>query len=164
MDDNEKIILRDMSMLDVEEVYGIECRCFTQPWSVEALIGELSRNDAAHYVVAECAGHIVGYAGMWVVCDEAHMTNIAVDEPWRCQGTATGMILYLMQKATQMNAIGMTLEVRENNHRAQRVYYALGFRYAGMRKRYYSDTGENALILWNENILNTLSKAEALNR
>ena len=161
---NKKINLRDMRMLDVGEVYEIECRCFTQPWSTDSLIGELTRNDIAHYVVAECENHIIGYAGMWVMCGEAHMTNIAVDEAFRCQGIATNLILYLMRKAESCHAATMTLEVRENNYRAQRVYYALGFRYAGTRRKYYSDTGEDALILWNEDILNTLLKTEALKK
>lgn len=161
---NTKINLRDMSMLDVGEVYEIECRCFTQPWSTDSLIGELTRNDIAHYVVAECNDRIVGYAGMWVMFGEAHMTNIAVDEEFRCQGIATGLILYLMSKAESCHAVAMTLEVRENNYRAQRVYYALGFRYAGRRRKYYSDTGEDALILWNEDIPNTLLKTETLRK
>lgn len=161
---NKNINLRDMCMLDVGEVYEIECRCFTQPWSTDSLIGELTRNDVAHYVVAECNDHIVGYAGMWVMCGEAHMTNIAVDEEFRCQGIATNLILYLMRKAESCHAATMTLEVRENNYRAQRVYYALGFRYAGRRHKYYSDTSEDALILWNEDILNTLLKTGALRK
>ena len=70
------------------------------------------------------------------------------------------MILYLMREALNRGANCMTLEVREHNHRAQRVYNALGFRYAGTRRRYYSDTGENALILWNEDIASTLKKSE----
>lgn len=161
MNDN-KIFFRDMTLLDLEEVYEIECRCFTQPWSIESLIGELTRNDTACYAVAEYNGHVIGYAGMWVICGEAHMTNIAVNEQYRCRGTATNLILYLMNKAKQREATAMTLEVRENNHRAQRVYYALGFRYAGRRRKYYSDTGEDALVLWNDHIANTLSKAEAI--
>lgn len=153
-----EIIFRDMALMDLEQVYQLECICFTQPWSLDALVGEIVYNDVAHYVVAECDGRVVGYAGMWVASDEAHMTNIAVSEEYRCRGIATQMILYLMKIAKNLNAVKMTLEVRENNHRAQRVYYALGFRYEGMRKKYYSDTGENALLLWNRSITDTLAR------
>ena len=81
-----EIIYREMTLPDIEQVYAIECSCFTQPWSVESLIGELVRNDAAYYVVAEDDGKIVGYAGIWVLFDEAHMTNIAVIPEYRRRG------------------------------------------------------------------------------
>lgn len=86
------------------------------------------------------------------------MTNIAVASDYRRQGIATNLILNLMRVATDFGANCMTLEVRENNHNAQRIYAALGFKYVGLRRKYYSDTGENALILWNESIVDTLAK------
>ncbi|MCH5279325.1 MAG: ribosomal protein S18-alanine N-acetyltransferase [Christensenellaceae bacterium] len=152
------IIYREMTLIDVEQVYGIECACFTQPWSVKSLQDEILRNDVAHYLVAELDGKIVGYVGMWAMCGEAHMTNIAVASDYRRQGIATNLILNLMRVATDLGANCMTLEVRENNHNAQRIYAALGFKYVGLRRKYYSDTGENALILWNESIVDTLAK------
>ena len=155
-----EIICREMTLSDLNEVYSIECSCFTQPWSMESLVRELTENDFAYYTAAECDEKVIGYAGMWVVPGEAHMTNIAVTEDYRCRGAATDMMLYLMREALNRGANCMTLEVREHNHRAQRVYNALGFRYAGTRRRYYSDTGENALILWNEDIASTLKKSE----
>lgn len=151
-----ELVYRSMTLPDIEQVYEIECSCFSQPWSVESLIGEVIRNDAASYVVAEDNGKIVGYAGMWQMFDEAHMTNIAVAAEYRCCGIATNLILCLMRTAKANGGKRMTLEVREFNHKAQRVYSALGFRYAGTRRKYYSDTGENALILWNDSIDNTL--------
>ena len=90
--------------------------------------------------------------------DEAHMTNIAVDPDYRKRGVATGMILELMKEGLKRGAERMTLEVRENNHSAQRLYASLGFAYAGMRKHYYTDTGENALILWNDCIIDTYER------
>ena len=97
------------------QVYEIECSCFSQPWSVESLIGEVIRNDAASYVVAEDNGKIVGYAGMWQMFDEAHMTNIAVAAEYRCRGIATNLILCLMRTAKANGGKRMTLEVREFN-------------------------------------------------
>ena len=101
---------------------------------------------------------VCGYAGMWVMFDEAHMTNIAVDPEHRKQGIARKMILHLMKTAMDKGAERMTLEVRENNHNAQRLYASLDFAYAGTRKHYYSDTGENALILWNDCIIETYER------
>lgn len=154
------ITFREMTVPDIETVYGIECSCFTQPWSVESLINELTENDVAYYAVAEFDGRVIGYAGMWVVCEEAHMTNIAVDSAFRCRGAATGLIIHLMKKALDKHSNCITLEVRESNYNAQRIYYSLGFGYVGTRKKYYSDTGENALILWNKDIASTLERNE----
>ncbi len=155
----ETVIYREMTLSDIEQVYAIELKCFSQPWSVESLIGELTRNnDVAYYVVAECGGVICGYAGIWIMFEEAHMTNIAVDENYRRRGIARNIILTMMREAVRRGATSMTLEVREFNYRAQSLYASLDFQKAGIRKRYYSDTGENAFILWNNDIPGTLER------
>ncbi len=156
----DDITIRRMQRGDIERVAEIERVCFRSPWSVHALIGELS-NDIAYYVVAVQNGYVVGYAGIWVILDEAHMNNIAVSPEYRERGIGKSMILRLMGIALNKGAERMTLEVRENNHRAQRLYASLGFAYAGMRKGYYSDNGENALILWNDCIIETYEKNTA---
>ena len=150
------IVYRKMNEADIEQVYNIETTCFTQPWSRASLLSEITKNAVARYIVADDGGTIAGYAGMWILFDEAHMNNIAVLPEYRRQGIATALILNLMQAAAAEEALRMTLEVREHNYKAQRVYYALGFAYAGTRRHYYSDTGENALILWNDSISDTL--------
>jgi ribosomal-protein-alanine N-acetyltransferase len=151
------IVFRQMTVPDVKRVSELEKICFRTPWSYNALLGELD-NDVAYYVVAEKEGEVVGYAGMWVMFDEAHMTNIGVDPAFRGQGIAKDMILALMKEGLRRGAERMTLEVRETNHTAQRLYARLGFGYAGMRKKYYTDTGENALILWNDCIIDTYER------
>lgn len=150
-------VFRQMREKDVARVAQIEKICFITPWSYNSLLGELS-NDVAYYVVAVDGDEVCGYAGMWVMFDEAHMTNIAVDPEHRKQGIARKMILHLMKTAMDKGAERMTLEVRENNHNAQRLYASLDFAYAGTRKHYYSDTGENALILWNDCIIETYER------
>ena len=150
-------VFRQMREKDVARVAQIEKICFITPWSYNSLLGELS-NDVAYYVVAVEGDEVCGYAGMWVMFDEAHMTNIAVDPEHRKQGIARKMILHLMKTAMDKGAERMTLEVRENNHNAQRLYASLDFAYAGTRKHYYSDTGENALILWNDCIIETYER------
>lgn len=151
------IIFRQMKENDVARVAELERICFRTPWSYNSLLGELS-NDVAYYIVAVDGDLIIGYAGVWIMFDEAHMTNIAVDPDYRKRGVATGMILSLMKEGLKRGAERMTLEVRENNHSAQRLYASLGFAYAGMRKHYYTDTGENALILWNDCIIDTYER------
>ena len=152
-----EIVLRSMRAEDVARVAELEKQCFRTPWSYNSLLGELS-NAVAHYIVADDGGVVCGYAGMWVMFDEAHMTNIAVEAEHRRYGIARRMIIRLMQIALANGAERMTLEVRENNHNAQRLYSSLGFAFAGIRKHYYTDTGENALILWNDCIIETYEK------
>lgn len=155
-----EIIYRLMKEPDVKRVWELEKICFRTPWSYRSLLGELT-NDVALYIVADDGGEVVGYAGEWVMFDEAHMTNIAVDPAYRKRGIARRMILELMREGMKRGAERMTLEVRENNHSAQRLYASLDFAYAGTRKHYYTDTGENALILWNECIIDTYEKNRA---
>ena len=153
----EEIVFRRMREEDVKRVHELETICFRTPWSYNSLMGELT-NSVAHYIVAVSDGLVIGYAGAWVMFDEAHMTNIAVDPDHRGKGVARRMILKLMKLALSKGAERMTLEVRETNHTAQRLYASLGFAYAGTRKHYYTDTGENALILWNDCIIETIEK------
>ena len=148
-------LIRPMQRSDVPRVHEIECACFRSPWSKMALMGEL-RNDAAHYHVLEIDGTIVGYAGMWVLFDEAHITNIAVLSEYRNHGCAERIMRSMMQSALLLGAKMMTLEVREHNETAKRLYQRLDFAQNGYRPRYYQDSGEGALILWNMDIQKTL--------
>lgn len=150
-------LLRPMARLDVRRVYEMECACFRSPWSYEALLGEL-RNDVAHYRVLDVGGELVGYAGMWVLFEEAHITNVAVMPDYRNHGYGERIMRGMMAEAAKLGAEKMTLEVRESNGTAQRLYARLGFVKGGYRPRYYSDTGEGALLLWNRDILKTIAE------
>lgn len=147
--------IRPMRRGDVPRVHEIECACFRSPWSKMALMGEL-KNDVAHYLVLLVDGTIEGYAGMWVLFEEAHITNVAITEAWRGRGLAEDLMRAMMRRACSLGATVMTLEVRENNLTAQRLYQRLGFFQNGFRPRYYADSGEGALILWNTDIQKTL--------
>lgn len=151
-------IVRPMRSVDVNRVYELEKTCFRTPWSRESLAGEL-KNDVAHYLVLERDGYVVGYAGMWILFDEAHITNVAVDPAYRRQGLAKRIMLCMMRSARLFDATQMTLEVRENNLGAQALYAQLDFERAGIRKGYYTDTGEAAYIMWNRDIGLTLAKS-----
>ena len=150
-------IIRPMERKDVNRVHEIECTCFRSPWSKLALAGEL-RNEVAHYLVMEADGVICGYGGMWLLFEEAHVTNVAIMPEYRGQGRGRRLMLAMMRHAVKRGAEKMTLEVREGNTVAQRLYATLGFKQNGFRKGYYSDTGEGALILWNEDILQTIDR------
>ncbi len=150
-------IIRPMERKDVNRVHEIECTCFRSPWSKLALAGEL-RNEVAHYLVMEADGVICGYGGMWLLFEEAHVTNVAIMPEYRGQGRGKRLMLAMMRHAIKRGAEKMTLEVREGNLVAQRLYAKLGFEQNGFRKGYYSDTGEGALILWNEDIQQTIDR------
>jgi len=127
------------------------------PWSENALRSEL-KNRLAHYRVIGEGGDIRAYAGMWVVAPEAYITNVAVNPAHRRQGYGRRIMLEMMRAAKALGALCMTLEVREGNHAAQALYAGLDFVKAGVRRGYYRDNGEDALILWNDDIAATLDK------
>lgn len=140
--------IRDMRAEDVSGVLEVEQECFTLPWSRKAFEAELDDNDLAHYLVMENEGRIIGYAGVWIVLDEAHVTNIAICQNYRRRGLGERLLVELIRSAKQYGALSMTLEVRVTNSAAQKLYEKLGFVKRGIRRQYYSDTKEDALIMW----------------
>ena len=149
--------VRAMTKADLDAVYNIEVRSFRTPWSKHSLAGEL-KNRVAHYCVLETENGVVGYCGMWVLFEEAHITNIAILPEYRGKGFGKQLLLASMQVAQSFGAEMMTLEVRETNTVAQRMYDETDFVQQGFRKRYYTDTGEGALLLWNRNIAQTIAQ------
>ncbi len=139
-------IIRRMTMADVDGVAAVEAATFPTPWSREAFVSEM-KNVAARYLVAEKDGRIIGYAGAWIIIDESHITNIAVLKEERGQGIGRRLTEGLMQYLSNLGAAYATLEVRKSNEVAQNLYVSLGFIKLGVRKRYYEDNGEDALIM-----------------
>ena len=140
------IICRRMTLEDVPQVHEIELKTFHTPWTYQSFVDEMTTNKCARYVVAEDDGKILGYAGAWLVFDEGHITNIAVDEAARGRGIGTMVTKALMQYAANMGVQYMTLEVRKSYLVAQGLYKKLGFIELGVRKRYYEDNGEDAYL------------------
>ncbi|GAB6158456.1 ribosomal protein S18-alanine N-acetyltransferase [Desulfotomaculum varum] len=137
--------------MQVEHLPGvleIERVSFPTPWSSQAFTYELTQNNFARYLVALHQDRVVGYGGMWLVLDEAHITNIAVHPQHRGHRVGEGLLLELMRQAVLQGAARMTLEVRPSNHAARQLYKKLGFQEKGRRKKYYSDTNEDAIIMW----------------
>lgn len=151
------MIFRPMTRKDVSRIAALERICFAMPWSVGSLNGEL-KNPAAHYMVIEREGQVIAYAGMWIIFEEAHITNVAVDPEVRRQGLGRLIMLGMMAEAMKLGASRMTLEVRETNIAAQHLYDGCDFYKAGVRRGYYSNTGEDAWIMWNDDIAATVKK------
>lgn len=141
------VLYRRMTRADAEAVHAIELATFPQPWSLQSFIDEMERNACARYIVAEENGMLLGYAGAWLIMDEGHITNVAVTPSRRGEGIGKGLMRALMQYAANMGVQYMTLEVRRSNLTAQKLYHSLGFIDLGVRKRYYEDNGEDALLL-----------------
>lgn len=134
------------------EVIRIERESFSSPWSIQAFTYEILYNELSHYIVALLNGDVVGYGGMWVIMDEAHITNIAVDPNFRGQKIGYQLMKQLINKAIELGAVKMTLEVRPSNIPARKLYHKLGFEERGIRKNYYSDINEDAIIMWKEEL------------
>lgn len=140
--------IRRMTVEDVDGVHAIEAATFAMPWSRQSFYEEMTRNACARYLVAVLPdGDIVGFAGVWVVLDEGHITNIAVRADHRGQGIGSALTAALMQYAANLGVVYMTLEVRRSNEVAQHVYLSHGFIQVGVRKKYYEDNGEDALFM-----------------
>ncbi|HBQ64692.1 MAG TPA: ribosomal-protein-alanine N-acetyltransferase [Clostridiales bacterium] len=136
-----------MEFKHIDRIMQIELLSFKDPWSRNSFLGELE-NPAARYLVAELGGEVVGYGGYWLIIDEAHITNVAVHPDYRRQGVGEAILEAMIHLSQKENAVAMTLEVRVSNKAAQQLYARHGFTVAGLRKRYYQDNGEDALILW----------------
>ena len=140
-------MVRRMTIADLDAVVAIEEATFPTPWSKDSFRQEIERNVAARYLVAEKDGQVIGYAGAWVILDESHITNIAIAEVQRGNGYGRVLTQALMQYLANLGAEYATLEVRKSNIRAQNLYKSLGFIQLGVRKRYYEDNQEDALIM-----------------
>lgn len=143
------ITVRKMGKDDLGAVHAIEQASFITPWSYQSLKGEL-KNKLAYYSVAVVDSRIVGYAGMWSVLDESHITNVAVDAEYRRRGIGRAIMEHMVEAAKERGAVSMTLEVRAGNTAAQTLYFNMGFVRGGLRRGYYTDTNEDALILWKQ--------------
>jgi ribosomal-protein-alanine N-acetyltransferase len=143
------LVFRPMELNDIAAVHEIERHSFATPWSQQAFFQELTNNDVAQYIVVEYDGALIGYGGVWVMLDEAHVTNIAVHPNYRGERVGERLLLQLMALSRFLGAQRMTLEVRPSNEPAQRLYRKHGFRAVGVRKKYYSDK-EDAMIMWAE--------------
>ena len=131
----------------IDQVYQIELDSFSIPWLRSDFVTELKK-DLAIYIVALDNNEVIGYAGMWHVVNEGHIVNVAVKHERRRQGVGSLLIEKFIQIALEREMIGLTLEVRMSNAAGQRLYHKYGFVAEGIRRGYYADTGDDAVIMW----------------
>ncbi len=142
------LLVRQADIGDVEDIYEIEKLCFPDPWSRRSLAYELEQNPRAFYIVAELESKVVGYAGMWWVGDEGHITNVAVRPGFRSRKIASGIMGVMLEFTCGEGIKHHTLEVRKSNEAAIGLYKKFGFALEGVREKYYLNNGEDALIMW----------------
>lgn len=133
---------------DLADVAGLQARTFTNPWSVESIQWELANTDVARLYVLRLDDQLAGYCACWVMFDELHINSLAIDERHRRQGLALELLRFVIRDARTAGVTKSTLEVRRSNEPALRLYEHLGFAVEAVRKDYYEQPREDALVLW----------------
>lgn len=143
-----EIFIRKAEEKDLDAIVRLEEQCFVTPWSRESLSYDMMENSLSSYLVADRDGQPAGYVGIWSILDEGHINNVAVSPDCRRQGIGTLLIDALLQEGRKEGITSFTLEVRVGNLPARRLYEKAGFEEAGIRRGYYEDNGEDAIIMW----------------
>lgn len=141
------IVIDFMEDKDIDEVLDISSLSFSIPWSKSSYIQELT-NPIAKYFVAKIDSKIVGFIGTWMILDESHITNVAVHPKYRKQGIASILLKELLNYCKNQGCVAYTLEVRSGNKAARSLYENHNFKQEGIRKEYYEDNKEDAIIMW----------------
>ena len=142
------VVLVPMRRRHLRSVLRIEALVYPRPWSASLFTSEMALRRTRAYYVAKVDGDVVGYSGMMLGTDDAHVTTIAVDPSWHRRGIGTRLMLNMARVSRQRGSRNLTLEVRVGNAGAQALYHLFGFAPAGIRKNYYSETNEDALVMW----------------
>lgn len=151
-DEGLDVQLVPMRRRHLRSVLRIESQVYPRPWSLSLFVSELALRSTRAYYVARVDGMVVGYSGLMVAGDDAHVTTLAVDPPWQQRGIATRLLLNIVRTAVARGARHLTLEVRVSNEPAQALYRRFGFHPAGVRKGYYVETNEDALVMWADDV------------
>ncbi|CDO04136.1 ribosomal-protein-alanine N-acetyltransferase [Oceanobacillus picturae] len=143
-----EITIRKMEIADVDQVMEVERVSFTTPWTTDIFYQEIVDNQYAYYYVIEWNGRIVGYVGTWVVLEDAQVTNIAIMPELRGNKLGEKLFQYMLLQVKLIGATRLSLEVRESNIPAQKLYRKFGLVPGGIRKNYYTDNQEDAIVMW----------------
>ena len=139
------------SNADLDAVLAIEAESFTSPWTREMYVAELANVGVSFcYLARDAARQTVGFCSFWRVLDELHVNNLAVAQAYRRRGIGTALMTFVLNEGTRLGAHRATLEVRRSNEAARQLYERLGFLAAGVRRAYYTNPIEDALVLWRE--------------
>ena len=147
-----KLKIDTMEVADLDDVMEIEHASFSLPWSRWMFEKELMDRKHSQFFVARSGDEIAGYIGFWLVLEEVHIVTIAVRSDYRRRGIGSILMLEALNEALRLGAERATLEVRVTNLPAQDLYKKLGFITVAIRKRFYSDTGEDAYVMWLYNL------------
>lgn len=143
-----ELIIRTATEKDIDSIVKLEELCFTVPWSKDALYHDMTENEKSLYIVAEVDGRTVGYMSLWIILDEGHINNVAVLPEYRNRHIGSAIIDTMLRFTQEAGVKSHTLEVRAGNEAARGLYDKFGFRQEGLRKGYYEDNGEDAVIMW----------------
>lgn len=143
-----QIIIEEMTVADIEDILIINRMSFPDPWSRSVFEDELLTNDFATYYIMRQDGIAIGYIGLWLVIDDASVTNIAIHPDYRGKQYGEQLFLYALQQAIARGMNRLSLEVRTSNVIAQKLYQKFGLVPGGIRKNYYANNGEDAIVMW----------------
>jgi [ribosomal protein S18]-alanine N-acetyltransferase len=147
------VVQRVTSAEDLGGLLAVEHASFMNPWTREMYLAELQNPGVSHLLVAkDPSGQVVGFCGFWCVVDELHINNLAVLPEYRRQGIASMILSRVFAEGRHVGAARATLEVRRSNEIARRLYERFGFTVAGVRRGYYRQPDEDALILWRDGL------------
>jgi ribosomal-protein-alanine N-acetyltransferase len=147
-----EVHLLPMRRRHLRSVLRIEAQVYPRPWTLSLFLSELALRSTRVYTVARAQGMVVGYCGLMLTGPDAHVTTIAVDPQYHRQGIASRLMANMARQALERGARHLTLEVRVSNQPAQSLYRKFGFHPAGIRKNYYIETNEDALVMWADDI------------
>ncbi|MBQ3310638.1 ribosomal protein S18-alanine N-acetyltransferase [bacterium] len=147
------VTIRLMEQKDIDKIAEIEEKAYGEHhWSKDSFYNELSNNLARYFCAFDENNTLLGYAGSWIIIDEAHITNLAVSPEHRNKKVGESLLVKIIETCYKEMAKYLTLEVRISNTPAINLYEKYGFKSLGTRKGYYQDNNEDALIMWTENI------------
>jgi ribosomal-protein-alanine N-acetyltransferase len=150
-----------MKVTDLDDVMEIEQASFSMPWSRRMFERELEDREHSHFLVVRGGPEVMGYIGFWMILDEAHIVTIAVRSDCRRRGIGSILLASALSMAERMGADRATLEVRVTNLPAQKLYKRFGFEIVAMRRNFYSDTGEDAYVMWIQDLKDKIGENRA---
>lgn len=147
-----EIAIGPMKRRHVREVLAIERRVYPRPWSAALFFSEIAQKSTRTYLVAHAGRNLIGYGGLMCHLEEGHITTLAVAPEYQRRRIASRILIELLTEASRREVRSVALEVRVANWPAQRLYSRFGFRPVGVRKGYYAETGEDALVMWIDDV------------
>jgi [ribosomal protein S18]-alanine N-acetyltransferase len=147
-------VIEPLTLLsDLDSVLEIEQASFVNPWTREMYLAELENRGVSYcYIIRDVSQRVIGFCSFWRVLDELHINNLAIAPDNRGGGAGTALLNEVLREGARLGARRATLEVRRSNEAARRLYERLGFTMAGVRRAYYSNPVEDALVLWREHL------------